>query len=115
MRGLRGNGATRGREGIVPRGLDVRLGPGPVFAYEWLTTTRRWQVYALRALFIGLILFGMVIVHASLTRSGPDALVSLRSLAEYGEQMYLTVVGIELALVLLAAPAVTAGAVCLDK
>ncbi len=95
--------------------MGLRLGPGPVFAYEWLTTARRWQVYALRALFIGLMLFGMVIVHATLARSGPDALVSLRSLAEYGEQMYRTVVGIELALVLLVAPAATAGAVCLDK
>ena len=30
----------------------VRLGPGPVFAYEWLTTTRRWQLYAMRAGFV---------------------------------------------------------------
>jgi ABC-type transport system involved in multi-copper enzyme maturation permease subunit len=95
--------------------MGLRLGPGPVFAYEWLTTTRRWQVYALRALFIALIVFGMVLVHATQASSGPDELVSLRSLAAYGEQMYRTVVGIELALVLLVAPAATAGAVCLDK
>ena len=36
-------------------------------------------------------------------------------MASYGESFYLTIVSIELALVLLAAPAATAGAVCLDK
>jgi hypothetical protein len=25
---------------------------GPVFVYEWLTTTRRWQIYAVRSLFL---------------------------------------------------------------
>ncbi len=95
--------------------MGLRLGPGPVFAYEWLTTTRRWQVYALRALFIGLILAGMTIVNATVERGGTNGPVSLRSLAEYGEQMYRNVVGFELTLILLVAPAVTAGAVCLDK
>ena len=32
--------------------MGSRLGPGPVFVYEWLTTTRRWQLYALRAGFV---------------------------------------------------------------
>ena len=50
-----------------------------------------------------------------MARRGLDGQVSLRELAAYGEQMYRNVVGIELTLVLLAAPAVTAGAVCLDK
>ena len=36
-------------------------------------------------------------------------------MANYGEALYLTIVTIELTLVLLAAPAATAGAVCLDK
>jgi ABC-type transport system involved in multi-copper enzyme maturation permease subunit len=95
--------------------MGLRLGPGPVFAYEWLTTTRRWQVYALRALFIGLILAGMVIVNVTVERDGTNGLVSLRSLAAYGEHMYRNVVGFELTLILLVAPAATAGAVCLDK
>jgi hypothetical protein len=40
----------------------MRLGLGPVFAYEWLTTTRRWQVYAGGPLFVGALLAGLVVV-----------------------------------------------------
>jgi hypothetical protein len=28
------------------------LGLGPVFTYEWITSSRRWQGYALRLLFL---------------------------------------------------------------
>jgi ABC-type transport system involved in multi-copper enzyme maturation permease subunit len=35
-------------------------GPGPVFAYEWLTASRRWQGYALRSLLVLLLLLGLV-------------------------------------------------------
>jgi ABC-type transport system involved in multi-copper enzyme maturation permease subunit len=94
----------------------MQLGPGPVFIYEWLTTTRRWQLYALRAGFVALILVGMMLVWDSIVRySAPGQLVSIQALATYGESFYVTVVSIELSLVLLAAPAATAGAVCLDK
>ena len=95
---------------------DVRLGPGPVFAYEWLTTTRRWQLYALRALFLGFVLLGMICRVAdgpAGRNSGQN--VSIQTLASYGQQLFFTIVTIELSLVLLAAPAATAGAVCLDK
>ena len=94
----------------------MRLGPGPVFAYEWLTTTRRWQLYALRAGFVGVILVGMMIVWQNVQRyPSPGQTVSIQTMAKYGEHLYETVVSIELTLVLLAAPAATAGAVCLDK
>jgi ABC-type transport system involved in multi-copper enzyme maturation permease subunit len=94
----------------------VRLGPGPVFAYEWLTTTRRWQLYAVRALFVTLILAGMMFIwQVELSRTNHSQTVSLQQLAEYGERFYSTIVSIELTLVLLAAPAATAGAICLDK
>ena len=36
-------------------------------------------------------------------------------MARYGEELYETIVSIELTLVILAAPAATAGAICLDK
>ena len=42
--------------------MRMRMGPGPVFVYEWLTTTRRWQLYALRALFVWMILIGMGLI-----------------------------------------------------
>ena len=92
------------------------MGPGPVFVYEWLTTTRRWQLYALRTLFVGVILIGMGIIWQSERRfSGPSQIVSIQELARYGESFFKTVVAIELTLVLLVAPAATAGAICLDK
>ncbi len=96
--------------------MRPRLGPGPVFAYEWLTTTRRWQLYALRACFVGLVLMGMIVAWTTdPTRSRPGSYVSIQTLASYGQKLFLTIVSIELSLVLLAAPAATAGAVCLDK
>ncbi len=87
-----------------------------MFAYEWLITSRRWQLYAGRAGFVGLLLFGMIVAWRSgraAMPSGPS--VSLQTLASYGQQLFLTTVTIELCLVLLAAPAATAGAICLDK
>ena len=94
----------------------MRLGLGPVFAYEWLMTTRRWQLYALRAGFVGVILVGMMFVWQNVDRHrSPGQAVSIQTLATYGESLYKTVVSIELTLVLLAAPAATAGAICLDK
>jgi ABC-type transport system involved in multi-copper enzyme maturation permease subunit len=96
--------------------VRLRLGPGPVFVYEWLTTTRRWQLYALRAAFVGVILIGTIFVWNSMTPDGPSGrTVSIQQMARYGEALYTTVVVIEFTLVLLAAPAATAGAVCLDK
>jgi ABC-type transport system involved in multi-copper enzyme maturation permease subunit len=94
----------------------VRLGPGPVFVYEWLTTSRRWQLYALRTGFAGAILGGMMFVwHESHTFANYTQTISIQTLALYGEELYETIVSIELTLVLLAAPAATAGAICLDK
>jgi ABC-type transport system involved in multi-copper enzyme maturation permease subunit len=87
-----------------------------VFVYEWLTTSRRWQLYALRALFVGAILIGLAFIRHQLARYDDIRdVVSLAELARYGQSIYLTIVTIELSLVLLAAPAATAGAVCLDK
>src|SRR5271157_1064688 len=96
--------------------VQARLGPGPVFAYEWLTTTRRWQLYALRAGFVCAILAGMVcILQFNDPTIAAGSTPSLQALASYGRRLYLTVVSIELTVVLLVAPAATAGAVCLDK
>ena len=95
--------------------MPLRLGPGPVFVYEWLTTSRRWQPYAMRAVFVWLVLIGMAIVEGDRPTQARRPLVSPHDAAVIGEQIYRTVALIELTLVLLVAPAVTAGAVCLDK
>ncbi len=64
----------------------------------------------------GRILIGMMVVwHNSNRLTRPGQIVSIQELATYGENLYETIVSIELTLVILAAPAATAGAVCLDK
>ena len=64
----------------------------------------------------GAILIGMMVVWHNTNRfANPAQTVSIQTLARYGESLYETVVSIELTLVLLAAPAATAGAICLDK
>ena len=94
----------------------MRHGAGPVFAYEWLLTTRRWQLYAMRAGFLLVILAGMYFAirdGAGRLRDGrPFPVTSWRG---SDRSFYLAIVSIELAIVLLVAPAVTAGAICLDK
>ena len=94
----------------------MRLGLGPVFAYEWLTVTRRWQLYWLRSGFLAVILMGMWLAWGPIQASiGPGRTVSIQTVAQYGEMLYEFIAAVELTLVLLAAPASTAGAVCLDK
>ena len=96
--------------------MPMRLGPGPVFVYEWLTAARRWQLYAMRAGFIGTILIGLCLVWNQISGNRlPDAPVSIQELAQFGWSIYRTITLVELTLILLAAPAATAGAVCFDK
>ena len=96
--------------------MPIRLGPGPVFVYEGLTAARRWQLYAMRAGFVGLILVGMAMVSRNVASPANRAgTVSFRDLARFGQSLYESIAWIELSLVLLVAPAATAGAVCLDK
>ena len=94
----------------------MRLGPGPVFAYEWLTATCRWQFYSIRSGFLAVILMGMCLAWGPIQGStGRGQTVSIQMLAQYSEMLYEFIAAIELTLVLLAAPASTVGAVCLDK
>jgi ABC-type transport system involved in multi-copper enzyme maturation permease subunit len=91
--------------------MKLRRGLGPVFAFESLIAARRWQVYALRAVYVGLLLAGLALSWGPSDRrlNGPaDA-------AAIGRLFLLTVIGVQLAVVLLAAPAATAGAICVDK
>jgi ABC-type transport system involved in multi-copper enzyme maturation permease subunit len=86
---------------------------GPVFANEWLTTSRRWQVYAGRALFVGVLLLGLSSVWVS--RTTEQTLPPIQAMAEVGEGFYSAIVFTQLSLVLLTAPAATAGVICQDR
>jgi ABC-type transport system involved in multi-copper enzyme maturation permease subunit len=94
--------------------MPMRLGLGPVFIYESLVNSRRWQVYAGRAVFVLLLLIGLVLVWTSIV-SGANSLSLVQRLSQVGESFFYTIAVIELFLVLLAAPGATAGAICLDR
>jgi ABC-type transport system involved in multi-copper enzyme maturation permease subunit len=89
------------------------VGHGPVFALELLRAARRWQTYAARSAIVAgqLAALGAVWL-AEATARGP---VPVRGQAEVGRKIYLTLAATQLALALLAAPAVAAGAFYLDR
>jgi ABC-type transport system involved in multi-copper enzyme maturation permease subunit len=88
------------------------LSLGPVFAYEWITSSRRWQTYAVRSCFVAALLCALLVVRISTIA---PATSTLRGLARMAELFFLAVSGTQLAIVLLVAPAATAGAICLDR
>jgi ABC-type transport system involved in multi-copper enzyme maturation permease subunit len=90
----------------------MRLGLGPVFIYDCLAVSRRWQTYALRSVGVALLLFAMITIATSSMATAGN---SWRDYAELGQGYFIAMIGVELALVLLAAPAATAGAICLDR
>lgn len=89
-----------------------RWGPGPVFVYECAIAARRWQTYAMRTLAAALPCIGLVLVWWGQL---DDQSLTIRGLAKTGQWFFFTLVSIQLTLVLLAAPAYTAGSICLDK
>ena len=84
---------------------------GPVFAFECVAAARRPGLYRGRALFVLLLMIGLGFIWAP----AGQTYRSLGDLAQVAEQFSIAVVSIQLALVALVAPAVTAGAVCVDK
>lgn len=91
----------------------MRIGLGPVFAYEWLMASRRWQIYAGRALLVAFLLIGMTLVWMSF-RLGPGR-VNAQVLATLGQKFANALLSTELVLALLVPPAAAAGAICQDK
>jgi ABC-type transport system involved in multi-copper enzyme maturation permease subunit len=91
--------------------LKTRFGPGPVFAFESLAAARRWQVYAMRCVYVGLLLVGLTLTWGPAERT----IHTLAEAAMIAGMFFRTVIAVQLALVLLAAPAATASAVCVDK
>jgi ABC-type transport system involved in multi-copper enzyme maturation permease subunit len=91
----------------------MRYGLGPVFIYECITNARRWQLYAMRSFGVASLLLAMGAIATS-----QDAFFEGRSVEEYsqlGTSYFYALIGVELAVVMLAAPAATAGAICLDR
>ena len=91
----------------------MRWGLGPVFIYECLTNSRRWQTYALRSIGVAALLLAMTLIAVS-SRAMFEGRSS-REYAQLGEGYFYAMIGVELALVMLVAPAATAGAICLDR
>lgn len=86
---------------------------GPVLHQELMRSARRWQTYVARSLFIAALLGALLVVW--IFRVGPFATLSINTLARLGEPLFYGMVGTQLALVLLAAPASAAGAICVDR
>ena len=98
-----------------------RIGPGPVFVYESLILARRRQVYAGRALFVLAVFIGLGTAWCDSNAGRRVAVATRRAggtlqmLALTGQKFFYALAGIQLAMVLLVAPAATAGAICHDR
>ena len=97
--------------------MPLRWGPGPVFVHESIAATRRWQLYAMRSFFVFSLLAALVLVWlaVSLDDGQPVGSISIKALAHAGEYFFYAISTTQLLLVLLVAPAATAGAICLDR
>ena len=97
--------------------MAMRWGPGPVFVYESLVAARRWSYYAARSVFALALLIALGVVwsnfHFPIQGSGDYQ--SRAQLARLGQQFYSGIAGVQVSLILLAAPAAAGGAVCLDR
>jgi ABC-type transport system involved in multi-copper enzyme maturation permease subunit len=88
-----------------------RIGLSPVFICEWITASRRWQTYAQRSLFVSVLLLALLAIWTNTEILG--SAISYQAIL--GRRFFLGLIGTQLALVLLAAPAATAGAICVDR
>ena len=84
----------------MSRANPWRIGLGPVFAYERIAASRRWQGYALRSLFLLALLAALILVWERTNGSAPASAISYYT--ELARSVFIGVVGTQLALVLLA-------------
>jgi ABC-type transport system involved in multi-copper enzyme maturation permease subunit len=80
---------------------------------EWLVVSRRWQWYAARSVLVAVLLGALTLVW--LARAAGRPALSVRAQAQVGRLFTGAITATQLAIVLLAAPAATAGAICLDR
>jgi hypothetical protein len=99
---------------VVGEGWPMsRLGVGPVFVWEWRRVSRQWWFYAMRSALVGALLAGLGAVWWVLaSRPVPDV---PRVMAQAGEEFFIVIVLGQLAMVLLSAPAATAGTFGMQK
>ena len=90
-----------------------RWGLGPVFALEWLTTSRRWQVYAGRVLFVGGLLLALACVWLAQVAGRPGA--TIREQANTGQSFFRAIVTTQYILILIVTPSALAGVICQDR
>ena len=86
---------------------------GPVFVWEVRRVSRQWWFYMARSLLIGGLLIGLGAVWWA--RTSRSELSAARTMARVGEGFFQAIALAQLAMVLLAAPASTAGAFGTDK
>jgi hypothetical protein len=88
-------------------------GLGPVFVWEWRRVSRQWWFYAMRSALVGGLLAGLAAawwaVAASPEPSAPRQMVKL------GQVFFAVIAMGQIAMVLLVAPASTAGTFCLES
>jgi ABC-type transport system involved in multi-copper enzyme maturation permease subunit len=97
--------------------MPLRWGPGPVFVHESIAVTRRWQLYALRSGFVLGLVGALALVWLGMwwDSAEPVGSISIKKLAQAGEYFFYAISTTQLMVVLLVAPAATAGAICLDR
>ncbi len=98
--------------------MRIRRGPGPVFQYEMILLARRWQQYAARVVFALGLMVGLVCAWYSVMdqqRAQVAGVAPARISAQLGGAFFHVLVPLELILVMLAGPALTAGTICVDR
>ena len=85
---------------------------GPIFNVECVLGARRKRLYVGRALFVLILLYAVSLIWLPLEA---QTFVNIGELSSAGQNFFRVIVACELALVLLVAPAATAGAICVDK
>ncbi len=96
--------------------MTLRLGLGPVFAYEWLRTTRRWTMYAWRAGFVLVLLGGLTLVWLVwLGESQVTASSNVQAQADLAKAFFGIIECVAVVTVLVVAPAATAGVICQER